>query len=55
MRQGTQSQGSVTTQRGERGKEVEPEFKRRGTYVQLMPIHVDVWQKPSQYCKAVVL
>ena len=21
----------------------------------LMPIHVDVWQKPSQYCKLLIL
>ena len=21
----------------------------------LWPIHVDVWQKPSQYCKAIIL
>ena len=25
-------------------------FKREGTYVYLWLIHVDVWQKPSQYC-----
>ena len=24
-------------------------FKREGTYVYLWLIHVDVWQKPSQY------
>ena len=30
-------------------------FKREETYVYLMPIHVDVWQKPSQYCKPVIL
>ena len=26
-----------------------------GTQVCLQPIHTDVWQKPSQYCKVVVL
>ena len=25
------------------------EFKREGTYAYLMPIHINVWQKPSQY------
>ena len=33
-------------QRGSRG---------RGTYVYLWLIHVDVWQKPAQYCKAIIL
>ena len=28
--------------------------KRKGTYVYLWPIHVDVWQKPEQYCKAII-
>ena len=30
-------------------------FKRKGTYVYLWLIHVDVWQKPTQYCKAIIL
>ena len=30
-------------------------FKREGTYVYLWLIHVDVGQKPTQYCKAVIL
>ena len=29
-------------------------FKREGTYVYLWLIHVDVWQKPTQYCKAII-
>ena len=28
--------------------------KREGTNVYLMPIRVDVWQKPSQYCKVII-
>ena len=28
---------------------------REGTHVYLWLIHVDVWQKPAQHCKAVVL
>ena len=30
-------------------------FKGVGTYVHLWLIHVDVWQTPTQYCKAVIL
>ena len=30
-------------------------FKREGTYVYLWLIHVDIWQKPTQYCKAIIL
>ena len=31
------------------------EFKREGTYVYLWLIHAAVWQKPTQYCKAMIL
>ena len=30
-------------------------FKREETYVYLSPIHVDVWQKPTRCCKAIIL
>ena len=30
-------------------------FKREGTYGYLQLIHVDVWQKPTQYCKVIIL
>ena len=30
-------------------------FKRKGIYAYLQLIHVVVWQKPVQYCKAVIL
>ena len=30
-------------------------FKREGTYVYLWLIHVVVWEKPTQYCKAIML
>ena len=30
-------------------------FKRNGTYVYLWLIHVDIWQKPTHYCKAIIL
>jgi len=30
-------------------------FKREGTYAYLWLIHVDVWQKPTQHSKAIIL
>ena len=30
-------------------------FKREGTYVYFWPIHVAIWQKPTQRCKAIIL
>ena len=30
-------------------------FKREGTYVYLWLIHVDIWQKPTQYYKVIIL
>ena len=30
-------------------------FKREGTHIYLWLIHVDVWQKSTQYCKAIIL
>ena len=30
-------------------------FKRKGTHAYLWLIHVDAWQRPAQYCKAIVL
>ena len=35
--------------------EIEAGFRREGTFVYLWLIHVDVWQKPTQYCKAIIL
>ena len=37
------------------GRAVGGRFKREGTYVYLWLIHVDVWRKPTQHCKASVL
>ena len=31
------------------------DVQERRAYVYLWLIHVDVWQKPTQYCKAIVL
>ena len=30
-------------------------FKREGAFVYLRLINVDVWQKATQYCKAIIL
>ena len=35
--------------------EMEGMFKREGTYVYLRMIHVDLWQKATQYYKAIIL
>ena len=35
-------------------EEVEGRVKREGTYVYLWLIHVDVWQKSTQYCKTII-
>ena len=37
------------------GWEAEGRYKREGACVYLWLIHVDVWQKPAQYCKAITL
>jgi len=37
------------------GWEVGGRIRREGTYVYPWLIHVDVWQKPTQYCKAIIL
>ena len=41
--------------KGRDGWRVRGRFKREGTYVYLWLIHTDVWQKPTQYCKAIIL
>ena len=47
--------GSVTTYRGRKGWEMGGRFKREGTHIYLWLIHVDVWQRPTQYCEAIFL
>ena len=37
------------------GKEVGGGFRRERTCVYLWPIHVDIWQKQSQYDKIIIL
>ena len=50
MRQATQICCSVTPERGGMGGR----FKREGPSVYLWMTHVDIWQKPTQYCKAII-
>ena len=52
---GNSDLGSVITQMGGMVWEVGGMFKTEGTYVYLWLIHADVWQKPIQYYKAIIL
>ena len=36
------------------GRKVGGRFKREVMFVYLSMIHVDVWQKPTQFCKATI-
>jgi len=36
------------------GRQVGGKFNREETYVYLWWSHVDVWQKPSKYCKIII-
>ena len=55
MMQGIQSLYSMTTWKDGVRRVVGGVFRREGTHVRLWPIHADVWQKPSQYCKVIIL
>ena len=37
------------------GREMGGRFKREGIYVYLWLTHVDVWQKTTKLCKAIIL
>ena len=55
MMQGAQSQCCDHLE-GWMGREVGGlEFKREGTDVYLWLTHADVWQRPSQCCKVIIL
>ena len=54
MKQGSQSQCSGMTQRDGVGREVGG-GSGWGTHVHPWLIHVDIWQKPPQYCKVISL
>ena len=51
---GTQTQFCNNLGGGMR-RELGGTFKRKGTGVYLWLIHVDVWQKPTQFWKAIIL
>ena len=55
MTQGAQILCSVTTQRGGRRWEKGRRSRREGTHIYLWLIHVTIWQKPTQQCKAIIL
>ena len=55
MMQGAQTCCPETTQRGGMGWKVGGRFKREWTYVYLWLIQDDIWQKPTQYCKPIIL
>ena len=48
-------QGLCNNLVGRMGRDLGGRFKNEGTYVYLWLIHVDVWQKPIQCCKAIIL
>ena len=52
---GNSSQGSMTAQRSEMGRDVGGMFKWEEILVNLWLMHVDVSQKLMQYCKAIIL
>ena len=52
---GNSNRGSVSTQRGGMGREMGGRFKRKGIYVYLWLIHVEVCQKTTKLCKATIL
>ena len=52
---GSSNQCSLTTQRGGMECEVGGKFQSERTYFYLRLIHVDVWQKPTRYCKETIL
>ena len=54
MTQGAQP-SALRQHRGVNGEGDEKGFRSEGTYVYLWLIHVAVWQKPTQYCKAIIL
>jgi len=52
---GNSKWGSVTTGRGRMGREMGGRKVQKGgdQYVP-MTDHIDVWQKPTQYCKTII-
>jgi len=54
MRQGAQGWCTGMTQRDGMGREMGGGF-RMGDLCTTMAVHVNVWQKPPQYCKEISL
>ena len=52
LTQGTQKPGLCNNLQGWDGEMVGEKFKREGTYIYLWLTHVDVEQKPTEFCKA---
>ena len=52
---GSSTHCSVTTKSDEMGWEMGVGLRREGTCVYLWQIHADVWQRPTQYCKSIIL
>ena len=48
-------QGLCINLRGGMGREMGGRFKRPGTYVYLWLIYVEIWQKTTKFCKAIIL
>ena len=48
-------QGLCINLEGWDGKGDEREFQERGVYVYLWLIHVEIWQKTTKFCKAIIL
>ena len=48
-------QGLCINLEGWSGREMGGRFKREGIYVYLWLIHVEVWQKITKFCKAIIL
>ena len=49
------NRGSVSTWRGGMGRELGGRYKREGIYVYLWLIQVEVCQKTTKFCKAIIL
>ena len=54
MRQGAQDWCTEVILRDEMGREVGGRIRMRNTCTAML-IHVNVWQKPPQYCKVISL
>ena len=54
MIQGTQI-GALQQPGGGMGRQMGGRFKREGTYVCLWLIYIDIWQKTTKFCKAIIL